>query len=222
MRMNTKLQMYNYKYFNKNDMKFSGFFEFTKSHKLIDLKKYLIFIEFDNKMYIDVKGLESIIMPYDQFIQNKNEDLKKYYELSLKLMEDKNYIMEKKYNEKVYWFLNCAYIVDDIENNIKQVDKGSYYCYCNINPYILKKMNVSSNDNIEKYFNKLSILLLSYEKNIEVSSCVNCIVENIKILPYIENIITMYKKYIHTSYYDKIEKLVTKYLINSDSDSDSD
>lgn len=78
-------------------------------------------------------------------------------------------------------------------------------------------MDFYSQENIKKYFHKLSILLS--EDNTESSSCVNNI---IYILPYVDNIITMYKKYFCKSYYDIIEKLVTKYLTDLDSNSDSD
>ena len=196
-----------YQYHYSDDIEYSGIYDFSKDK----LDKYFIFIKFDkkNKMYIDIEGLGSIIMDYDQF--TKNDDLKKYYELSLKLSNNKNYIIEKNHNIKVDWFLDCAYIVEN------QIEKGKLYCYCNINPNILKKMNISSQENIQKYFYKLSILLS--EDNTESSSCVNNI---IYILPYVDNIITMYKKYFNTSYYDKIEKLVTKYLTDLDSNSDSD
>ena len=173
--------VYHYHYPQKNDdIKFSAFYEFNKSEEKIDYSKYLIFIKFDNKMYIDIKGLTSIIMPYDQFIENKNKNLKRYYELSLKLSENNNYIIEKKCNGKDYWFFNCAYIVNDSETNIERVEKGNYYCYCNINPNILKNENVSSEENIKKYFKKLKKLSLSVG-------------------------------YLHKSYYDKIEKLITEY-----------
>lgn len=196
-----------YQYHYSDDIEYSAIYDFSKDK----LDKYFIFIKFDkkNKMYIDIEGLGSIIMDYDQF--TKNDDLKKYYELSLKLSNNKNYIIEKNYDRKIDWFLDCAYIVEN------QIEKGKLYCYCNINPNILKKMNISSQENIQKYFHKLSILLS--EDNTESSSCVNNI---IYILPYVDNIITMYKKYFNTSYYDKIEKLVTKYLTDLDSNSDSD
>jgi len=218
---------YVYHYPQENDdIKYSAFFEFNKSEKIIDFNKYLIFIKFDNKMYIDIKGLRWIIMPYDQFIDNKNEDLKKYYELSLKLSENNNYIIEKNCNGKDDWFFNCAYIVNDSETNIQRVEKGNYYCYCNINPFILKKINVSSEKNIKKYFNKLSILFLSEDNNnIESSSCIEssyCVDNIIYMIPYVDNIIAVFKKYLRTSYYDKIEKLITKYLTDLDIDANSD
>ena len=196
-----------YQYHYSDDIEYSGIYDFSKDK----LDKYFIFIKFDNKnkMYIDIEGLGSIIMDYDQF--TKNDDLKKYYELSLKLSNNKNYIIEKNHNIKVDWFLDCAYIVEN------RIEKGKLYCYCNIDPNILKKMNISSHENIKKYFYKLSILLS--EDNTESPSCINNIIH---ILPYVDNIIIMYKKYFNTSYYDKIEKLITKYSTNSESDSDSD
>jgi hypothetical protein len=109
-------------------------------------------------MYIDIENIGSIIMPYDQFINN--EYLKKYYELSLLLMKNKNLIIEKNdYTRVIDWFIDCAYILN------KQVEKGTYYCYCNINPYNLKKMNVSTDDDIEIFINKL--VYTDYDENIE-------------------------------------------------------
>jgi len=186
-----------------DNIEYSAIYDFSKEF----INKYFIFIKFDNKnkMYIDIKGLGSIIMDYDQFIEN--EDLKKYYELSLKLSKNKNYIIEKNYDGKVDWILDSAYIIEN------QIEKGKYYCYCNIDPYILKKINVSSQETIKKYFHKFSILLS--EDNTENPMCVNNI---INILPYVDNIVSMYKKYFNASYYDKIEKLITKYSIDTDSD----
>jgi hypothetical protein len=147
---------YDYRYFN--DMKFSGFYEFTWSPN--EINKYLIFINFDNKMYIDIENIGSIIMPYDQFINN--EYLKKYYELSMLLMKKKNLIIEKNdYTGIKDWFLDCAYILN------KRVEKGTYYCYCNINPYDLKQMDVSTDDNIKIFINKVLNIDYNYDENIE-------------------------------------------------------
>jgi len=167
-----------YHYHYINSMEFTGFFEFTLTHEFID--KYFIFIKFDNltagvppsandnKMYIHIKNIGSIIMPYDQFINN--EYLKKYYELSLLLIKNKNCIIEKTHHTGVIdWFLDCAYILNDndLETNIKQVEKGTYYCYSNINPYDLKEMDVSTDEDIEIFFNKLVDIDTDYDENIK-------------------------------------------------------
>ena len=169
---------YDYNYID--DMEFSGFFEFTLTHEFID--KYFIFIKFDiltadaeappganaNKMYIHIKNIGSIIMSYDQFINN--EYLKKYYELSLLLMKNKKCIIEKTHHTGVSdWFLDCAYILNDndLETNIKRVEKGTYYCYSNINPYDLKEMGVSTDEDIEIFFNKLLDIDTDYDENIK-------------------------------------------------------
>ena len=155
---------YDYNYID--DMEFSGFFEFTLSHEFID--KYFVFIKFSNKMYIHIKSIGSIIMPYEQIINN--EYLKKYYELSLLLMKNKNCIIEKTSRTgDIDWFLDCAYILndDDFETNIKRVEKGTYYCYSNINPYDLKEMDVSTDEDIEIFFNKLLDIDTDYDENIK-------------------------------------------------------
>jgi hypothetical protein len=158
------MSMIKYKYHYIDDMEFSGFFEFTLTHEFID--KYFVFIKFANKMYIHIKNIGDIIMHYDQFINNKY--LKKYYKLSLLLMKNKNCIIEKTHRtENIDWFLDCAYILNDndSETNIKRVEKGTYYCYCNINPYDLKKKDVSTYKNIKIFINKL--LHTDYDENIE-------------------------------------------------------
>jgi hypothetical protein len=166
------MSMIKYDYNYIDDMEFSGFFEFTLSHEFID--KYFVFIKFSNKMYIHIKSIGSIIMPYEQIINN--EYLKKYYELSLLLMKNKNCIIEKTSRTgDIDWFLDCAYILndDDFETNIKRVEKGTYYCYSNINPYDLKEMDVSTDEYIEIFLNKLLDIYINtdidtdYDENIK-------------------------------------------------------
>jgi hypothetical protein len=160
------MSMIKYDYNYIDDMDFSGFFEFTLTHEFVD--KYFIFIKFANKMYIHIKNIGSIIMPYVQFINN--EYLKKYYELTLLLMKNKNCIIKKTHHTgDIDWFLDCAYILNDndLETNIKRVEKGTYYCYSNINPYDLKGMGVSTDEDIEIFFNKLLDIDTDYDENIK-------------------------------------------------------
>jgi hypothetical protein len=85
-------------------------------------------------------------------------------------MKNKNCIIKKTHHTgDIHWFLDCAYILndDDLETNIKRVEKGTYYCYSNINPYDLKEMSVSTNEHIEIFFNKLLDIDTDYDENIK-------------------------------------------------------
>jgi len=49
-------------YHHFNDMEFSGLFDYR--HGQIIFIKYFLFIKFSNKIYIDIKGVGSVIMKY--------------------------------------------------------------------------------------------------------------------------------------------------------------
>ena len=130
------------------DMEFSAFFDLTTNNlgdRVIYLK-YFLFIKYDNKIYIEVKSVGYIIMPFEELMKNKI--LKMYYELSLLLVKDKNMFVEnisfsdngdriwddeitKMYKSKRSCFVDCAYIL----NNVVKTDKQ--YCYYYINPFEL-------------------------------------------------------------------------------------
>lgn len=129
-------------------MEFSAFFDLTTNNlgdRVIYLK-YFLFIKYDNKIYIEVKSVGYIIIPFEELMKNKI--LKMYYELSLLLVKDKNMFVEnisfsdngdriwddeitKIYKGERSCFVDCAYIL----NNVIKTDKQ--YCYYNINPFEL-------------------------------------------------------------------------------------
>ena len=81
------------------DMEFSAFFDMT-TNNLGDRNiylKYFLFIKYDNKIYIEVKNVGDIIMPFKELLKNKL--LKMYYDLSLLLVKDKNRFVEKISNK---------------------------------------------------------------------------------------------------------------------------
>lgn len=158
------------------DMEFSAFFDKTtnvQGDRVIYLK-YLLFIKYKDKIYIDVKNVGYIIMPFEELL--KNTLLKMYYDLSLLLVKDKNRFVEKVsnkgeriwdaeitgiYNGKRNCFVDCAYFL----NNEVKTDK--HYCYYEINPCELMWMNrnnrfVSTVSEIE-WFNHNFQVRLGYE-----------------------------------------------------------
>ena len=55
------------------DMEFSGLFDII--HGRIIFIKYFLFIKFDNKIYIDVESIGSIIIPFEDFCKNKKNSV---------------------------------------------------------------------------------------------------------------------------------------------------
>ena len=167
-------------------MEFSGVFDITvnvnhdriTNHEPIVFLKYFMFIKFENKIYIDIKYVGSIIMPFDELMKNKL--LKMYYELSLVLVENKNEVIEQKgfsdndakitniYARTRQWFIDSAYFYENIATNIKEVQNKQYYCYYDINPYTLFEADVSTKASIERFnYNfkvRLGYLYPSYDK----------------------------------------------------------
>lgn len=126
-----------------SDMEFSGFFDLTTNalgDRILYLK-YFLFAKYNDLIYIDVRSVGYIIMPFEELLKNKI--LKMYYDLSLLLVKDKNKIVEKVENgnriwdaeiTEIYkgqrnWYIDCAYILN------KQVVTDKQLCYFELDPY---------------------------------------------------------------------------------------
>jgi hypothetical protein len=130
-------------------MEFSAFFDLTTSkldNRIIYLK-YFLFIKYEIKnekyIYIDVKSVGGIVMPFEELLKNKL--LMMYYELSLLLVKDKHRYVERLCDEGRYWddeikdlykgfrncFIDCAYIFNG------EVKTDKQYCYYDMDPYLL-------------------------------------------------------------------------------------
>lgn len=152
-------------------MEFSGVFDlcYNDTGNYIVGLKYFLFIKFGDLVYIDIKGVGSIIISFAELMSHQY--LRMYYELSLVLTENKHKIIEKKkvdyryigeYTKEIYkeerdWFIDTAYFIEDFPSKIKRVEKGKYYCYYNINPNDLRNMSVSSMDDVVKFYEVLYI-----------------------------------------------------------------
>ena len=129
-----------------HDMELSAFFDMTTNNlgDRVLFLKYFLFIKYKSNIYIEVKSVGYIIMPFEELMKNKL--LKMYYELSLLLVKDKNRFVEKITYDGCFWdaeiteiykgrrncFIDCAYILNDVVKTDKQ------YCYYDINPFELK------------------------------------------------------------------------------------
>ena len=163
-------------------MEFSALFDMTTNiHDRIILFKYFLFIKYKENIYVEVKSVGDIIMPFEELLQNKL--LKMYYDLSLLLVKDKNRFVEKISNKRIpIWdaeitsiykgrrncFVDCAYILNGVVKTDKQ------YCYYEMNPFEFKNPNsiwegfVNTSSEIERfndnYKNRLGYEVSGFEK----------------------------------------------------------
>uniref|UniRef100_A0A6C0K5V2 Uncharacterized protein n=1 Tax=viral metagenome TaxID=1070528 RepID=A0A6C0K5V2_9ZZZZ len=161
--------MLQYIYHNIKDMEFLGVFDlcYNDTGKYVVYLKYFLFIKFGDLVYVDIKGVGTIIVSFAELMSHRY--LKMYYELSLVLTENKHKIIEKKkvdyryigeYNKEIYkeerdWFIDTAYFIEDFSTRVKRVETGKYYCYYSINPNDLRNMSVSSDKEIAKFYEVL-------------------------------------------------------------------
>ena len=126
---------------------------------------YHLFIRNGNKVYMDIKGIGDIVIPFSEL--QKNKYWKHYYDLSLMLTNDKhlviqdlqfdsNYYDRNIYFEKRYWCINTAYIEGnyDTKSKNKTVLENEYNCYYKINPYNLEHMEYTSPQNLDIFTKK--------------------------------------------------------------------
>ena len=126
---------------------------------------YHLFIRNGNKIYMDIKGIGDIVIPFSEL--QKNKHWRCYYDMSLMLTNDKhlviqdlqfdsNYYDRNIYFEKRYWCINTAYIEGnyDAKTKNKTVLENEYNCYYKINPYDLEKMEYSSQQNLDIFTKK--------------------------------------------------------------------
>ena len=142
------------------DMEFSAFFEKTTNLRgdVLLYLKYFLFIKYKENIYVEVKNVGCVLMPFEELLKNKL--LKMYYDLSLMLVKDKNRFVENVSDEgNRIWdaeitdiykgrrncFVDTAYILNG------EVKTDKQYCYYDINPYELIGMKVDTASGIEFY-----------------------------------------------------------------------
>uniref|UniRef100_A0A6C0I9H2 Uncharacterized protein n=1 Tax=viral metagenome TaxID=1070528 RepID=A0A6C0I9H2_9ZZZZ len=141
-------------------MELSGFIEMSKNFKsgMTSDYKEMIFVKFDNKVYIMITSVGDVIMPFEELMKHKY--LKTYYELSLMAIGkpniDKDYYgtenpdyIPKKYEICHYMYVDVIYIVKNSLTSIREAKKGNSYQLFNLKK--LNKMNVSSAEKIAAF-----------------------------------------------------------------------
>lgn len=151
------------------DAEFTGVYERIIDDSVRD--DYHLFIKYDDKVYMEVKGVGEIVMSFAELQQNKY--WKYYYDLSLLLAGDKNmairslhrrytswsidtgnHIDVEIYDQERFWSIDTSYIEYEVNTKAKKIrnnDQG--ICYYNINPFDLANMECSSREDLDTFRN---------------------------------------------------------------------
>ena len=146
-----------YAYHTFENVEFSGVFDRIVNNDLTCQCKYYLFIRYGDKVYMDVKGVGEIVIPFAELQQNKY--WKYYYDLSLLLTNDKNMVVQdlkysseyndyQLYDEARFWSIDTASIENDLHTNKLKVISYDDNCYLKINPYDLVNMEYTKSEDL--------------------------------------------------------------------------
>ena len=132
----------------------------TMVHRVDYICDYHLFIRCGDKVYMDVKKVGSIVIPFSEL--QKNKYWASYYDLSLMLTNDLHTVIDTKetsvsggsnnywaYEYKRYWRIDTATISGTQDSEIKEIVNGENNCYYKISPYDFENMNYSSQQELE-------------------------------------------------------------------------
>lgn len=128
---------------------------------------YHLFIRYGDKVYLEVKDVGEIVMPYDTLKKNKHLDY--YYNLSHKLTYDKHLVYQHllyscdyhiRYqinddavypDEERWWGISTAFLETTVDTQVAKIVDNEAICYYKINPYDLENWDCSAPEDIEAF-----------------------------------------------------------------------
>ena len=128
---------------------------------------YHLFIRYADKVYVEVKDVGEIVMPYDTLKKNKHLDY--YYKMSHKLTYDKNLVYQHlqyscdyhiRYqinddavypDEERWWGITTAFLETTIDTQVAKIIDNEVICHYKINPYDLENWDCSTPEDIEAF-----------------------------------------------------------------------
>ena len=167
--MNSKIIASKKRVYHTNaNAEFTGFYEgmtypTQTSGAIFD---YHLFIKYGDKVYMEVKGVGEVVIPFAEL--KKNKYWKQYYDLSLLLSNDDSAVVQELkygsdyediqiYDEPRFWSIDTAFIEYSVEtetSKVNNVSGESRVCYYKINPFDLEKMVYTSQDDLD-IFNRI-------------------------------------------------------------------
>jgi hypothetical protein len=163
--MNSKIIASKNRVYHTNaNAEFTGFYEGMTypnqtSGAIFD---YHLFIKYGDKVYMEVKGVGEVVIPFSEL--KKNKYWKHYYDLSLLLSNDNTAVVQELkygsdyediqiYDEPRFWSIDTAFIEYSVETETSKVNKvsnESRVCYYKINPFDLEnKMDYTKPEDLD-------------------------------------------------------------------------
>ena len=145
-------------------------YDFTNNqgdNRLGSIGSYQLFIRYGDKVYMEVKGVGEIVISFAELQQNKY--LNYYYNLSLKLTNDKHMVFQHlKYSsdyhlryqinddmvypdEERFWGISTAFIETSMNTRSAKIVNNEAICYYKINPYDLENWDCSSREDVDTF-----------------------------------------------------------------------
>jgi len=162
-------------YHTNANAEFTGFYEGMMYPTQITsaIFDYHLFIKYGDKVYMEVKGVGEVVIPFDAL--KKNKYWKHYYDLSILLSNDDTAVVEELkygsdyediqiYDEPRFWSIDTAFIEYSVETETSKVNKESsesHVCYYKINPFDLENMDYTTPE-------ELDIFMRNYMKRSEI------------------------------------------------------
>ena len=147
----------NYAYHRFTNVEFTGVFAMDANvYANGTIGDYHLFIKYEDKVYMEVKGVGEVVISFDELQKNEQwKQCKQYYDLSLLLTKDKHSVVydsiysskntnhPNAYSDVRFWSIHTSFI--DAET--KAITEG-YACHYKINPYDLVDMEYTSQKNV--------------------------------------------------------------------------
>ena len=145
-------------------------YDFTNNHgdnRIGSIGSYQLFIRYGDKVYMEVKGVGEIVIPFAELQRNKY--LNYYYNLSLKLTHEKNmvfqhlrysgdYHLRYEHNDNMvypdeerWWGISTAFIETSMNTRGAKIVDNEAICYYKINPYDLENWDCSSQEDVDTF-----------------------------------------------------------------------
>ena len=153
-------------YHTEANAEFTGYFEgMTYEHPTQQfgaIFDYHLFIRYEDKVYMEVKGVGEVVIPFAEL--QKNKYWKHYYDLSLMLSNNANAVVQELkhssdyddvqiYDEPRFWSIDTAFIEYSVKTETSKINNSNEQtvCYYKINPFDLEKMDYTTPEDLKTF-----------------------------------------------------------------------
>lgn len=167
-------------------------YDFANNHgdnRIGSIGSYHLFIRYGDIVYMEVKDVGEIVMPYDTLKKNKYWSY--YYNLSHRLTRDKHLVYQHlKYgsdyhlryqhnddavypDEERFWGIDTVFLQTSLNTRDAKIVDNEAICYYKINPYDLENWDCSAQEDVEAFLmNYMYMMRAETQNNVFDRLCV--------------------------------------------------